>query len=112
MSPQIFHTGRPPVPILYYNRLSTTCKQCGTNSLTGVHPVTFDLYLPMNTNLFTRASFPHSVEYSLSNSSYTPWTIILLESLVTDTTPCVCVWGGGGGGGEVYVLARRISSTN
>ena len=45
----------------------------------------------MNTNLFTRASLPHSVEYSLSKSSYTPWTIILLVLLVTETTPCVCV---------------------
>ena len=53
--------------------------------------MTFDLCLPMNTILFTRASLPQSVEYSLSKSSYTPWTIILLVSLVTDTTPYVCV---------------------
>ena len=44
--------------------------------------------VPMNTILLTRASFPHTVECSLSNSSYTPWTITRLVSLVTDTTPC------------------------
>lgn len=45
--------------------------------------------VPMNTILLTRASFPHAVECSFSNSSYTPWTITRLVSLVTDTTPCL-----------------------